>query len=64
MTHQSFFMKPFAHYSPQTLSEALDLLAQMNGRTHINAGGTDLLLKMKAGLLQHQASARAKRNSI
>lgn len=60
MTHQSFFMKPFAHYSPQTLSEALDLLAQMNGRTHINAGGTDLLLKMKAGLLQPETIVNIK----
>ncbi len=44
-------MKAFDHYSPETLPEALELLAQLNGRTHVNAGGTDLLLKMKSGIL-------------
>lgn len=45
-------MKSFTHHSPKTLPEALALLAQANGRTHVNAGGTDLMLKMKAGILQ------------
>ncbi|MFQ5398724.1 MAG: FAD binding domain-containing protein [Anaerolineae bacterium] len=44
-------MNPFEHYSPKTLPDALKLLAQMNGRALVNAGGTDLMLKMKAGVL-------------
>ncbi len=54
-------MKPFDHYTPQNLPEALELLAQMNGRAYVNAGGTDLILKMKAGFLQPEAIINIKR---
>ncbi len=42
-------MKEFDYYSPATLPEAIDVLARHNGGARVIAGGTDLLLKMKAG---------------
>lgn len=44
-------MKPFDYYAPVSLDEALGLLAGQNGRARALAGGTDLLLKMRAGRL-------------
>lgn len=44
-------MKPFDYYAPTSLSEALGLLAEQGGRARALAGGTDLLLKMRAGKL-------------
>lgn len=43
-------MRAFDHYNPQSLPEALRLLDKLNGQAHLLAGGTDLILKMKAGL--------------
>ncbi|MCP4428331.1 MAG: xanthine dehydrogenase family protein subunit M, partial [Chloroflexi bacterium] len=54
-------MKAFDHYSPETLPEALELLAQLNGRAHVNAGGTDLMLKMKSGALEPESIVNIKR---
>lgn len=45
-------MQPFEHFSPKNLTEALELLEQENGRTQVIAGGTDLMLKMRAGILE------------
>ena len=45
-------MKPFTHITPKSLPEAISLLAQENGQRQVIAGGTDLLLKMKAGALE------------
>lgn len=45
-------MKPFEYLAPKTLSEACALLAKHNGSARVIAGGTDLLLKMKAGTLR------------
>jgi len=42
-------MHPFDHFTPHTLSEAQVLLSEQNGNAAVIAGGTDLLLKMKAG---------------
>lgn len=44
-------MKPFDYYAPTSLNEALALLAEQAGRARALAGGTDLLLKMRAGKL-------------
>lgn len=44
-------MKPFDYYAPTSLNEALGLLAEQGGRARALAGGTDLLLKMRAGKL-------------
>jgi CO/xanthine dehydrogenase FAD-binding subunit len=45
-------MKPFEYFAPATLPEACQLLAAHNGEARVIAGGTDLLLKMKAGTLR------------
>jgi len=54
-------MRPFNHFTPTTLSEALSLLAEHNGKTSVIAGGTDLLLKMKAGLRKSDVVVNIKR---
>jgi CO/xanthine dehydrogenase FAD-binding subunit len=45
-------MKDFKYLAPSTLSEALLLLAQDAGQARLLAGGTDLLVRMKDGLLE------------
>lgn len=42
-------MKPFEYFAPQTLQEAVEILAACGGKARPLAGGTDLLLKMKLG---------------
>lgn len=42
----------FEYIGPETLEQALDLLAQHKEDAKILAGGTDLLVRMKKGLLQ------------
>jgi carbon-monoxide dehydrogenase medium subunit len=45
-------MKPFDYFAPRSLAEATEILARYNGGARAVAGGTDLLLKMKAGALR------------
>jgi NADPH-dependent glutamate synthase beta subunit-like oxidoreductase/CO/xanthine dehydrogenase FAD-binding subunit len=40
-------MKPFDHYTAQTIGEATKLLVKNKGKAKVNAGGTDLLSAMK-----------------
>jgi CO/xanthine dehydrogenase FAD-binding subunit len=40
--------------SPRTVKEAVDLLAVHNGAAHALAGGTDLLVKLRAGMVAPQ----------
>ena len=40
--------------SPRTVKEAVDLLAVHNGAAHVLAGGTDLLVKLRAGMIAPQ----------
>ncbi|MCP4422657.1 MAG: xanthine dehydrogenase family protein subunit M, partial [Chloroflexi bacterium] len=54
-------MRAFDHFMPQTLPDAFELLAQFNGQGHVNAGGTDLMLKMRAGVLEPSAIISIKR---
>lgn len=54
-------MKPFDYLAPRTLAEAVDVLAKHNGEARMVAGGTDLLLKMKAGRLAPKVVVNIKR---
>ncbi len=54
-------MKPFEYFAPTTLTEACALLARHNGSARVVAGGTDLLLKMKAGRLAPKVIVNIKR---
>ncbi len=54
-------MKPFEYFAPTTLAEASEVLAAHHGTALMVAGGTDLLLKMKAGRLAPQAVVNIKR---
>jgi carbon-monoxide dehydrogenase medium subunit len=54
-------MKPFDYFAPRSLSEAVGILARYNGDARPVAGGTDLLLKMKAGRLAPKAIVNIKR---
>ncbi len=54
-------MNAFDYFSPTTLREASELLAHYEGEAQVLAGGTDLLLKMKAGRLAPRALINVKR---
>ncbi len=54
-------MQAFDHYNPQSLPEALELLGQLNGQARIIAGGTNLMLGLKAGLENPAAIINVKR---
>jgi carbon-monoxide dehydrogenase medium subunit len=50
----------FDYHAPASLAEAVVILGQLNGQGRVIAGGTDLLLKMKAGQLAPQAIVNIK----
>lgn len=54
-------MNSFDHYTPTTLSDTLALLADHNGNAAIIAGGTDLLLKIKNGVIKPSTVLNIKR---
>ncbi len=54
-------MNSFDYFSPTSLSEASEILAGYNGEARAVAGGTDLLLKMKADRLAPKAIVNIKR---
>jgi 4-hydroxybenzoyl-CoA reductase subunit beta len=41
----------FEHFQPESLDEAVELLAEYGREARVNAGGTDLLVSIKQGLL-------------
>ena len=43
-------MKPFDYARPGSVKEAVDLLAQHGDRARVLAGGTDLLVQLRAGV--------------
>ena len=54
-------MKPFEYFAPTSIAEASEILAHYAGSARVVAGGTDLLLKMKADRLAPQAVVNIKR---
>lgn len=54
-------MQAFEYFAPRTLPEAADLLARHGDQARAVAGGTDLLLKMKAGRLRPRVIVNLKR---
>lgn len=42
-------MKAFDHYTPHSLSEAIELLEHLDGNSRVIAGGTDLMLQLRSG---------------
>ncbi len=53
-------MKPFQLHEPTTVEEAVELLTELGGAAKLYAGGTELLLAMKTGLLQYDALVNVK----
>ena len=53
-------MKPFQLHEPTTVEEAVGLLTALGGAAKLYAGGTELLLAMKTGLLQYDALVNVK----
>jgi carbon-monoxide dehydrogenase medium subunit len=45
------YLKEFEYFEPSTLNEALNILKKHSGEAKVLAGGTDLLVKMKGGLI-------------
>jgi carbon-monoxide dehydrogenase medium subunit len=53
-------MQPFEYHAPRSLAEALRVLAHYGGTARVIAGGTDLLLKLKAGRIAPPAVVNIK----
>ena len=49
------FLPDFDYYAPESLTEAIGLLMQLGPSARVLAGGTDILVKMKSGLLAPSA---------
>jgi len=49
------FLPDFDYYAPESLNEAMGLLARLGPSARVLAGGTDILVKMKNGLLAPSA---------
>ena len=47
MTNSHILVNTFDYYEPETVADAVALLAQHDGRARVLAGGTDLLVQMK-----------------
>ena len=45
-------MNDFEYFEPTTLDEAINLLAKYKGKAKVIAGGTDLIVNMKRGLIR------------
>jgi carbon-monoxide dehydrogenase medium subunit len=54
-------LKPFTYFEPVTLTEAVKILSEKGDRAFPLAGGTDLLVRMKRGLIKPSALVNVKR---
>ena len=54
-------MQPFDHFTPTSLPEVFELLANRNGEIKVIAGGTDLLIQMRNGLFAPKTIVNIKR---
>lgn len=54
-------MRAFDHFTPKSLPEALVRLDGLNGQGRVIAGGTDLMLQMRAGVLSPSTIVNIKR---
>lgn len=54
-------IKPFAYFEAETAAEAVGVLAREGDGTHALSGGTDLLVRMKQGVLAPKALVNLKR---
>ena len=48
-------MKSFVHVSAKSIKEAGELLETYGGKARLNAGGTDLLVRRRAGLIKPES---------
>jgi aerobic carbon-monoxide dehydrogenase medium subunit len=53
-------MKPFRLYEPTTINETVTTLSELGDDAKLYAGGTELLLAMKTGLLQYDGLVNVK----
>ena len=54
-------LKPFAYFEPNTLPEAVEILSEQGDEAYPLAGGTDLLVRMKTGVIKPSALINLKR---
>ncbi|MGH7341739.1 MAG: FAD binding domain-containing protein, partial [Candidatus Rokuibacteriota bacterium] len=54
-------LRPFALYQPATVGEASEVLARDGADAALYAGGTELLLAMKLGVLDYEHLIDVKR---
>jgi xanthine dehydrogenase YagS FAD-binding subunit len=57
-------MRPFIHFNPQTIDEAVSILQRYGNRADVIAGGTDILGKMKDEILPRYPEAIVNIKSI
>ena len=54
-------LKPFSYFEPNTLPEAVEILSEQGVEAYPLAGGTDLLVRMKTGVIKPSALINLKR---
>ncbi|NIO06467.1 MAG: xanthine dehydrogenase family protein subunit M [Deltaproteobacteria bacterium] len=54
-------LRPFSYFAPNTLSEAIEILAEQGTEAFPLAGGTDLLVRMKTSVIKPSALINLKR---
>jgi xanthine dehydrogenase YagS FAD-binding subunit len=57
-------MRKFKHYNPKSIDEAVEKLQEFDGKSFVNAGGTDLLGTLRFELLEEYPEAIINLKSI